>query len=118
MRRNADDTRAWMGSNKWRSPHFAECAAIVYTADPVTGGLMPATEEEMRKAFKAFKKRLKLTQLEEDSRLGRSPLTGARSQIVSIQPPAGFGRDIWEQLADAGYLVRDGGGFYSVVAGK
>ena len=79
---------------------------------------MASTEEELRKALKAFKKRMKLTQLEEDSRLGKSPLTGAKSQIVSIQPPSGFGRDIWEELADKGYLTRDGGGFYALVPGK
>jgi hypothetical protein len=77
-----------------------------------------ATDEELRKALKAFKKRMKLTQLEEDSRLGRSPLTGAKTSIVSIQPPSGFGREIWEELADKGYLTRDGGGFYSLVPGK
>ena len=49
---------------------------------------MPATDDELKRALKAFKKRLKLTQLDEDSRLGHSPLTGARSRIVSIQPPA------------------------------
>ena len=76
------------------------------------------TEDEMKKALKAFKKRLKLTQLDDDSRLGHSPLTGAREQIVSIQPPAGFGREIWEKLADEGFLKRDGIGFYSLVPGK
>lgn len=79
---------------------------------------MPSTEEELRKALKAFKKRLKLTQLEEDSRLGHSPLTGAKSQILSIQPPTGFGKAVWEELADKGYLTRDGGGFYALVPGK
>ena len=79
---------------------------------------MPATEEELRKALKAFKKRLKLTQLEEDSKLGHSPLTGSRSTILSIQPPNGFGREIWEELADKGYLKRDSGGFYELVPGK
>jgi hypothetical protein len=79
---------------------------------------MPSTEEELKKAFKAFKKRVKLTQLNHDSRLGRSPLTGARETVVSIQPPTGFGREIWEELADKGYLKRDGGGFYAVVPGK
>ena len=79
---------------------------------------MPSTDEDLRKALKAFKKRLKLTQLEEDSRLGHSPLTGAKSQIVSIQPPAGFGREIWEELAEKGYLKRDGIGFYELVPGK
>lgn len=79
---------------------------------------MPSTEEELKRALKAFKKRLKLTQLDEDSRLGHSPLTGARSTIVSIQPPSGFGKEVWEELADKGYLKRDGIGFYELVPGK
>jgi hypothetical protein len=77
-----------------------------------------ATDEEMKKALKVFKKRLKLTQLDDDSKLGHSPLTGSRTQIVSIQPPAGFGKEVWEQLADQGYLKRDGIGFYCLVPGK
>lgn len=80
---------------------------------------MPATEEELRKALKAFKKRLKSTQLDDDSRLGHSPLSGSGKQkIVSMQPPAGFGKEIWEELADKGYLKRDGIGFYELVPGK
>jgi hypothetical protein len=73
-----------------------------------------ATEEELKKALKAFRKRMKLTQLEDDSKLGHSPLTGSRSQVVSIQPPSGFGREIWEELADKGMLKRDGIGFYTL----
>jgi hypothetical protein len=79
---------------------------------------MPYSEEELRKALKAFKKRMKLTQLEEDSRLGHSPLTGSKTTILSIQPPAGFGKEIWEELADKGYLTRDGVGFFALVPGK
>jgi hypothetical protein len=79
---------------------------------------MPATDEELKKALKAFKKRLKLTQLDEDSKLGHSPLTGSKSSVVAIQPPAGFGREIWEELADKGYLKRGGGGFYELMPGK
>ena len=79
---------------------------------------MPATDEELKKALKAFRKRLKLTQLDDDSKLGHSPLTGARSKVVAIQPPAGFGREIWEELAEKGFLKRDGKGFYELVPGK
>jgi hypothetical protein len=79
---------------------------------------MPASEDDLKKALKAFKKRLKLMQLEEDSRLGHSPLTGAKTSVVSIQPPMGFGREIWEELAAKGYLKNDGGGFYQLVPGK
>jgi hypothetical protein len=78
-----------------------------------------ATEDELRKALKAFKKRLKLTQLDDDSRLGVGPLkSGSQSKVVSIQPPAGFGREIWEELADKGFLKRDTAGFYELAPGK
>ncbi|MBC7785280.1 MAG: hypothetical protein H7144_15705 [Burkholderiales bacterium] len=74
--------------------------------------------EDEKKAIKAFKKRLKMHQLEEDSRLGRSHLTGARNSIVAIQPPTGHAREIWPQLVAKGYLTPDGGNFYKLVAGK
>jgi hypothetical protein len=80
---------------------------------------MPYTDEELRKALKAIKKRLKATQLDDDSRLGHGPLSkGAGEKIVSVQPPPGFGREIWEELADRGLLKRDGNGFYEIVPGK
>src|SRR5689334_5337910 len=81
--------------------------------------LMPATEEELRKALKAFKKRLKLTRMDDESKLGHGPLSGGnREKVVAIQPPAGFGREIWEELADKGYLKRDSGGFFELVEGR
>ncbi len=79
---------------------------------------MPSTEDELKKAFKAFKKRLKMTQLDDDSKLGHSPLTGGSAKVVAIQPPSGFGREIWEELAAKGYLKADGGGFYALAPGK
>ncbi len=80
---------------------------------------MPATEEDLKKALKAFKKRLKVTRLDDESRLGHGPMSGSgKEKIVSIQPPSGFGREIWEELADKGYLKRDGVGFFELVEGK
>jgi hypothetical protein len=79
---------------------------------------MPHTDEELKKALKAFKKRLKITRLDDESRLGHSPLSGNRARVVSIQPPSGFGREIWEELADKGFLKRDTSGFYELVEGK
>ncbi|MFT3787599.1 MAG: hypothetical protein QM770_15770 [Tepidisphaeraceae bacterium] len=75
------------------------------------------TKDE-REALKAFKKKIKATQLDEDSKLGRSPLSGSgHERIVAIQPPSGFGRTVWETLATKGYLRRDGG-FYELVNWK
>lgn len=79
---------------------------------------MDTLTDDQRKALKAFRKRLKIHQLEEDSKLGHSPLTGAKNKIVAIQPPAGFGRAVWDELADKGYLKRESGGFYEIVEGK
>lgn len=74
--------------------------------------------EDQKKALKAFKKRLKMHQLEEDSKLGRAKTTGARNSIVAIQAPLGFPREVWSELQAKGYLSHDGGNFYKLVAGK
>jgi len=80
---------------------------------------MPASEDELKKALKAFKKRIKSMRLDDDSRIGHGPMSsGQGEKIMSIQPPLGFGRDIWEELADKGFLKRDGIGFYELVEGK
>ncbi|HZZ42167.1 MAG TPA: hypothetical protein VFE58_04460 [Tepidisphaeraceae bacterium] len=76
-----------------------------------------ATEVELRSALKAFRKRLKMMQLEDDSKLGRSPLTGQKSTVTAIRPPAGFGKEIWEELATKEVLKYDGGGLY-MLTGK
>ena len=80
---------------------------------------MPSTEEELKKALKAFKKRLKLARLDDDSRLGHGPMSGGgKEKIMSMQPPSGFGREIWEELVEKGHLKRDGQGFYELVEGR
>jgi hypothetical protein len=76
---------------------------------------MASTESELKRALGAFKKRLKMIRLDDDSRLGHGPMSsGRRETVVSIQPPSGFGKAVWEELADLGYLTRDTSGFYEV----
>ena len=80
---------------------------------------MPHTEDELHKALRAFRKKLKLMRLDDDSKIGHGPMSsGQREKIISMQPPSGFGREIWEELADKGYLKRDGVGFFELVEGK
>jgi hypothetical protein len=43
---------------------------------------------------------------------------GAQEKVTAIQAPAGFGREIWEELVEKGFLKRDGIGFYQLVPGK
>jgi hypothetical protein len=74
------------------------------------------TPEQLKAAFKAFKKRLKLTQLDDESRLNRSPLSGGRgSQMVGITPPDQFPPAVWEELARQGKLKKAGRGLYELV---
>ena len=69
------------------------------------------TKETLTRAMKALKKRLKLTRLDDESRLGMGSKT---SRIAGITPPSGFGPDIWEELVAKGKLKREGGGTYSM----
>lgn len=79
---------------------------------------MSQLNDEQKKALKAFRKRLNANQLEADSQLTRNFLTGQRDKILAIQPPPGFGRAVWDELADLGYLKRDSGGFFELVVKK
>jgi len=74
------------------------------------------TPEQLKAALKAFKKRLKLTQLDDESRLNRSPLSGGRgSQMVGIMPPDQFPPAVWEELVRQGKLKKAGRGLYELV---
>ena len=76
----------------------------------------PPTKNELKAAFKAFKKRLKLTQLDEDSKLTRRPTTsGQPSAIVAIVPPNQFGKAVWDELVKQGKLKKAGQGMYEWV---
>jgi hypothetical protein len=70
----------------------------------------------LKLALKAFKKRLKLTRLDADSRLGVGPLSGGSTWgIVAIVPPNQYPKAIWDELVRQGKLKNDGHGMYKLV---
>ena len=73
-----------------------------------------ATEAELNKAFKAFKKRIKLTRLDEESGLTRG--NNRKSGITGITPPGGHPAGIWEELVVQGKLKKDGIGIYGLAS--
>ncbi len=74
------------------------------------------TSEDLKRALKAFRKRLKLTRLEEESKIGGGPLSGGRrSSIVAILPPIDFPPAVWEELVRQGKLRKAGRGMYELV---
>ena len=70
--------------------------------------------ETLKQAMKAFKKRLKFTALDEDSRLGRGALSGGAAGVCAIQPPNQFPTEVWEQLCRQGKLRNSGHGLYEL----
>jgi hypothetical protein len=72
------------------------------------------TPQELKAAFKAFKKRLKLTRLDNDSKLSGGILSGRSSSIVAITPPNDYPPAVWDELVRQGKLKKMGGGTYGL----
>ena len=71
--------------------------------------------EELRKAMKAFKKRLKLARLDDESSLGRGPMSGGKSSgIIAIMPPNQYPKAVWDELVARGKLKYTGQGLYKL----
>ena len=71
------------------------------------------SSEVCAKALQAFRKRFSLTILDEESKLGRNPLTkGAKSSIRGIVPPSEWPESVWTELVRQGKLRYLGRGFY------
>ena len=86
-------------------------------ADPATDpapDTAPIDPALLKSAYHAFKKRWKLTRLDYESRIGKSPLSGSRSAIVGITAPKEFPKAVWEELAKQGRLKRAGSGLYAM----
>jgi hypothetical protein len=80
--------------------------------DPATAaGEIPP--ETLKKALRAFRKRLKLTRLADESRLGVGPMTsGRKADFDAIMAPQEFPPEVWEALVAEGKLRQAGRGFY------
>ncbi|MFH1301789.1 MAG: hypothetical protein ABIK07_12080 [Planctomycetota bacterium] len=75
----------------------------------------PPSSKELKLAMKAFRKRLKLTCLDDESRMGYGATSsGQRSSVVAIEPPNQYPQAIWQELAKQGKLKHDGRGLYSL----
>ena len=71
--------------------------------------------ETCKKALKAFRKREAVTRLDDESKLGRSPLSkGSGSSSLAISPPIEWPDEVWRELARQGKLRDVGGGFYEL----
>jgi len=80
--------------------------ASLLTAWDSGKSLRPVHDREvLKKAVKAFRKRLKLLRLDEESRIGGAFSKGERSGIMGIEPPDSYGPDVWAELVRVGRLI-------------
>lgn len=78
----------------------------------------PELKRDMEMALRAFRKRLKLSRLNDESKLGGRQMTsGRQSEIDAIIPPHEFPHHVWTALAKAGQLKDAGGGFFELPPG-
>lgn len=76
----------------------------------------PIDPQQLKAALKAFKKRLKLTQLDDQSRIGVGPMSsGRQSGIVAIVPPDQYPQAVWDELARQGKIKRSIGPMYELL---
>ena len=72
----------------------------------------------LKRAMKAYRKRLKVTLLDAESSVAGGPMSAGReSNIVGMVPPERYPDDVWQLLARQGRLVDDGRGTYGLPPG-
>ena len=74
----------------------------------------PIDPQVLKAAMKAFRKRLKLTCLDDQSRLGVGPMSSGRAGIVGITPPNQYPQAVWDELARQGKIKYGGNGQYEL----
>ena len=68
-----------------------------------------------RKALQAFRKRARLTRLDDESKLGHSPLSkGSDDRLGAITLPAEFADEVWQALLRQGRIRSVGHGLYEL----
>jgi len=101
-----------------QSAVVSEAVAAAMSADQAssaTAVLVAPSFDQLRNGLRAFKKKMRVSQLDSDSHLTNRALTGgSRGTISAITPPTEFPRQVWEQLATEGKLKRAGHGMYAL----
>ncbi|MFT7486121.1 MAG: hypothetical protein ACI9F9_001974 [Candidatus Paceibacteria bacterium] len=80
---------------------------------------LPSSDREvLKRAVKAFRKSLKVTQLNHESSLSGGMLSGSNdSRIIGITPPPRYPDPVWRELARQGRLKANHNGTYELPLG-
>jgi hypothetical protein len=68
--------------------------------------LVAHDRDVLKRALKAFRKRLKLVQLDSESSVGHGPMSAGRhSSIVGVRPPDQYPQEVWDELVRQKRLI-------------
>jgi len=95
-------------------PDPTPAADAAKPAAPAAAPASAPSEATLKEAYKAFKKRLKIKQLDHDSRYGRAPTSSGSTEIAAIEPPNQYAKDVWDALVAQGKLKYAGHGMYEM----
>ncbi len=108
-----------------------DLAAAIEARDPAllqpileqwASGKRPLPEHDrdlLKRALKAFRKRLRVTLLDAESSLGGGPMSSGRSSgICGVSPPGIYPRAIWLELVRQGRLINAGQGVFELPPGQ
>ena len=81
-------------------------------------GERPLTRHDrdaLKRALKAFRKRLKIVRLDSESSVGGGPTSSGRhSDIVGVRPPDQYPQEVWDELVRQKRLVASSNGIYEL----
>jgi hypothetical protein len=90
--------------------------ALIEAWDTGKRHLPPWDREILKRAMKAFRKRLKLARLDDESTCGRNPLSaGGSSGITGVKAPEQVSQEVWDTLIAQGKLRDAGFGLLELV---
>lgn len=93
---------------------LAELIEQIRTPSPAAPPAEAPDAETCKRAMRAFRKRLALTVLDEQSTLGHGPLSKGAEGIAAIVPPDEWPQAVWQELVRQGKLRYIGHGFYEL----
>ena len=71
--------------------------------------------EVLKRALKAFRKRLKIVRLDSESSVGGGPTSSGRhSDIVGVRPPDQYPQEVWDELVRQKRMVAGQDGIYEL----
>ncbi len=89
----------------------AAVRALITQWDAGQGHLPEWDRAVLKRALKAYRKRLKIARLDDSSSATRNPLTkGEESSITGVRPPDQYDQEIWDMLIQQGKLLDGGNG--------